>query len=69
MELQIPSHFSILGEGVFEGVTKLERLTLVGSRLSPAVVASLKGCLTPSAKVIGPALVGEKFDRFTIAAA
>jgi hypothetical protein len=69
-QLRMPSRFRRLGESVvFLGVTKLERLTLLGARLSPAVVASLKGCLSPAARLIGPALVGQKFDRFTIAAA
>jgi hypothetical protein len=39
---------------------------LVGSSLSPAVVASLSGCLISTAKVMGISLVGEKFGRFTI---
>jgi hypothetical protein len=58
--------FARLGEGAFGGVAKIERLTLVGSRLLPAVVASLEHCLTSNAKVIGAALVGQKFGRFTI---
>jgi hypothetical protein len=50
-------------------VNKLERLTLLGSRLVPAVVAILGDSLTPTAKVIGRDLVGQKFGRFMIAAA
>jgi hypothetical protein len=66
-ELQIPASISDLnGDDVFRGVKNVERLTLLGSTLSPGVVAIVKGCLTPTAKVIGPALVGQKFDRFTI---
>jgi hypothetical protein len=53
---------------VFRGVKKVERLTLLGSTLSPGVVEAVKDCLTSTAKVIGPALVGQKFDRFTITA-
>jgi hypothetical protein len=53
---------------VFRDVKKVKRLTLLGSTLSPGVVAIVKGCLTPTAKVVGPALVGQKFGRFTITA-
>jgi hypothetical protein len=42
---------------------------LLGSRLVPAVVEILVNSLTPTAKVIGRDLVGQKFDRFAIAAA
>jgi hypothetical protein len=68
--LEIPAAFSRLGEGVFEGVTKLDRLTLLGSPLSPAVVANLKACLflgpVTAPRVIGPALPGQMFGRFSI---
>jgi hypothetical protein len=65
-ELRFPSNLvGLEGKGVFNGVTKLERLTLVGSVLSPAVVVALEGCLTSTAEVIGPALVERKFGRFT----
>jgi hypothetical protein len=68
-ELQIPANISNLrGSDVFHGVKKVERLTLLGSTWSPGVIANVKGCLTPTAKVIGPALVGRKFGRFTITA-
>jgi hypothetical protein len=68
-ELQIPASISSsTGSDVFRGVRKVERLTLLGSRLSSEVVAVVEGCLTPTAKVIGPALVGQKFVRFTITA-
>jgi hypothetical protein len=67
--LVMPLSVSGLRDGdVFRGVTKLDRLTLLGSSLSQAVVASLELCLTPAARVVGPALVGQKFGRFTIAA-
>jgi hypothetical protein len=55
-----------MGVEVFGGVRKVERLTLVGSRLSPAVVASLSDCLTWTAKVNGADLAGQRFGRFTI---
>jgi hypothetical protein len=65
-ELRFPSNLVGLGEkGVFNGVTKLERLTLVGSVLSSGVVSELEGCLTSMAKVIHPALVARKFGWFT----
>jgi hypothetical protein len=51
---------------VFKGVRKLERLTLLGSPLSPTAVAGLIDCLTPGAKVIGSALVGQQFGSLTI---
>jgi hypothetical protein len=68
-QLAIPSSFEHLGRGVFTGVTKLEHLTLLGCDLSPLVIASLRGCLTAAAKVVGSALVGREFDRFPIVAA
>jgi hypothetical protein len=65
-ELRFPSNLvGLKGKGVFNGVTKLERLTLVGSVLLPGVVSKLEGCLTSTAKVIGPALVEWKFGWFT----
>jgi hypothetical protein len=68
-ELKIPASISNLtGSDVFHGVKNVDRLTLLGSTLSPEVVAKIKGCLTPTAKVVGPALAGQKFDRFTITA-
>jgi hypothetical protein len=60
-ELWIPASIEHLpGSPVFGGVKKVERLTLLGSTLSPGVVAIVKGCLMPMAKVIGPALVRQK---------
>jgi hypothetical protein len=41
-QLKMPSNVATLGEGVFTGVRKLERLSLVGSVLSPAVAAALR---------------------------
>jgi hypothetical protein len=65
-QLRFPSSLTCLGgKGVFQGVTKLERLTLVGSVLSPAVVLALEGCLTSTATVIGPALIERESDRLT----
>jgi hypothetical protein len=63
--LLFPSSLDSLGGGVFRGVRKIERLTLFGSVLKPAVVSALEGCLTPTAKVIGPALVERKLGRLT----
>jgi hypothetical protein len=57
------------GEGyVFYGMT-LDRVTLVGSPLAPAVVANVESALAPSATVISAALAGQRFGRFAIAAA
>jgi hypothetical protein len=53
---------------VFYGLT-LERVTLVGSPLDPAVVANVEPALAPSATVISAALAGQWFGRFAIAAA
>jgi hypothetical protein len=53
-------NFAKLGQGVFTGGTKLEQLTLVGSVLSQAVVATLEECLTPTARVIGASLVARR---------
>jgi hypothetical protein len=68
-QVGIPSNMEVVDRRAFEGVGKLERVTLVGSPLSPSVVAALEGCLMSTAKVVGAALVGQKFGRFTIAAA
>jgi hypothetical protein len=67
--LEIPSSFRDLGDGVFAGVARIEQLTLVGSVLSPAVVAAVEGCLLSSARVVDPALAGRKlgFFRFGMA--
>jgi hypothetical protein len=54
------------GDSVFWGVAKLEHLTLVGSVLSPAVVEALQGCLTSTAKVIGPGLIERESDRLMV---
>jgi hypothetical protein len=67
-QLQTPSAFSSMGGDAFMGVMALEHLTLLGSPLSSAVVASLEGCLSAAADVIGNSLVGLAFGRFTIAA-
>jgi hypothetical protein len=64
MQLRMPSNFTEFGEDVFTGVTKLERLTLVGSVLSPAVVAALEKCLTSTARVVGADLAARKFGPF-----
>jgi hypothetical protein len=70
IELQIPASIEhIIGSVVFRCVKSVEHLTLLGSTLSPGVVAIVKDCLTPTARVIGPSLVGQEFDRFTITAA
>jgi hypothetical protein len=63
-QLEVPSNFTNLGEGVFTAVTKLKRLTLVGSVLSPAVVAALRGGLTLTAKVVGADLAARRFGPF-----
>jgi hypothetical protein len=56
-ELQIPASIcNLAGSDVFHGVKKVELLTLLGSTLSSRFVANVKGCLTPMAQVIGPAL-------------
>jgi hypothetical protein len=68
-ELEIPSSMKVIALEAFEGVRKLESVTLVGSPLSPSVVAALEGCLMSTAKVVGAALAGQKFGRFTIAVA
>jgi hypothetical protein len=68
-QVEIPSSMKVIVRGAFAGVRELERLTLVGSPLSQSVVEALEGCLMSTAKVVGAALVGQKFGRFTIAAA
>jgi hypothetical protein len=68
--LEVPSRSSSLGDRrVFMGMTKVERRTLLGSPLLRVIVLSLRDGLTPAAMLIGPALVGRKFDRFSIVAA
>jgi hypothetical protein len=68
-ELEIPSSMKVIDHLAFKGVRKLERVTLVGSPLSPSVVGALEGCLMSTAKVVCAALVGQKFGHFTLAAA
>jgi hypothetical protein len=68
-QVEIPSSMTTINLQAFDGVRKLERVTLVGSWLSPLVVAALEECLMSTAKVVGAALAGQKFGRFTIAAA
>jgi hypothetical protein len=68
-QVEIPSNMWNIDRRTFGGVRKLKRVTLVGSPLSSSVVATLEGCLMSTAKVVGAALAGQKFGRFTIAAA
>jgi hypothetical protein len=67
-QVEIPSNVKFIELDAFD-VSKLERVTLVGSPLSPSVVGALEGCLVSTAKVVGAALAGQKFGRFAIAAA
>jgi hypothetical protein len=67
--VEMPSNVKVIDLQAFDGVSKLERLALVGSPLSSSVVAALEGCLMSTGKVVGAALAGQKFGRFTIAAA
>jgi hypothetical protein len=64
-QLEIPSSLAELGVYAFEGVDKLERLTLVGSRLSRAVVEALEHCLIPTARIVGANLKERSFGPFT----
>jgi hypothetical protein len=69
--LAIPASLAGIGDshrGVFSGV-KLDRVTLVGSPLGPAVVANLDPALAPGARVMSAALAGQRFGRFAIVAA
>jgi hypothetical protein len=68
-QVEIPSKMKVIDVQAFDGVRRVERLTLVGSPLSWSVVMALEGCLTSAAKVGGGALAGQKFGRFTIAVA
>jgi hypothetical protein len=67
-QVEIPSSMKLIDRRAFHGVTRLERVTLVGSPLSPSVVAALEGCLMSTAKVVGHGLAGQTCGRFTIAA-
>jgi hypothetical protein len=74
-ELTIPSHVAGLGLGdpigscdVFEGVTRLARLELIGAPLDAAVVASLERCLAPGAIVVSRDLAGRRFGSTPIVA-
>jgi hypothetical protein len=70
--LTIPASLAKIGDGdrgVFQGVTRLERVTLVGSPLHAAVVENLEPTLATGARVIGAALAGQAFGRFAIVAA
>jgi hypothetical protein len=69
--LTISASLAGIGDGdrdVFYGMT-LERVTLVGSPLDPAVIANVEPALAPGATVISAALAGQRFGRFAIAAA
>jgi hypothetical protein len=65
--VEIPSGLAQKGDCVFAHVAGIEYLTLVGSPLSSSIIAGLRGCLIPTAKVFGAALAGQRFDCFTIA--
>jgi hypothetical protein len=68
--LTLPARYQTRGwysSDQFRNVTSVDQLTLLGSPLSPEVVA-LRCCLTAGAKVFGSGLVGQKFGRFKIAA-
>jgi ankyrin repeat protein len=65
-KLEIPSGFSRMGERVFACVKKIDHLTLVGSSLSPTLVASLRNCLTKTAKVYGACLTDRLFSGYAI---
>jgi hypothetical protein len=68
--LAISASLANIGDGdrdVFRGVT-LDRVTLIGSPLDPAVVANLAPALAPGAKVISAALAGQAVGRFAIVA-
>jgi hypothetical protein len=69
--LEISAGLAGIGDGhrdVFRGM-RLDRLTLVGSPLHPAVVANLERALAPDARVISAALAGQAFGRFAIVGA
>jgi hypothetical protein len=68
-QVELPSSMRDIDRLAFDRVRKLERVTLVGSLLSPSAVEALEGCLMPTAKVVGAALAGERFGRFAIVAA
>jgi hypothetical protein len=63
-QLKIPSNVADVHGGAFTGVTRLERLTLVGSVLSRAVIAALQESMTPKARVVGAALPARKVGPF-----
>jgi ankyrin repeat protein len=65
-QVVIPSNVAVIEGSAFSGVTRIERLILVGSPLSPAVVESLDHRLRSTATVVGAALAGQRFGRFTI---
>jgi hypothetical protein len=70
-QLVIPANIAKMGLlfiQVFDGAPVLESLTLVGSPLNPAIVAVVEPALMPGAKVVGAALAGQEFGRFTITA-
>jgi hypothetical protein len=71
-EVTIPANIAEVGGGyqeIFQGVTTLERVTLIGAPLNLAVVKAVGLALAPGAKVISQALAGQEFGRFAIIAA
>jgi hypothetical protein len=70
-QLAIPANIEEIGgdcHSVFKGVTTLERVTLIGRPLTSAVVEAVVPALASTAKVIGPALAGQRFGHFMIVA-
>jgi hypothetical protein len=64
----IPSDLRCISRCAFEEVHTLEQPILVGTRLEPAAVEALGGCLARDGKVICAALAGQKFGGSRIVA-
>jgi hypothetical protein len=66
-QLTIPADIAEIGghrHRVFNELTKLEHVTLVGLPLKQTVIAAVARALAPDAKVVSPALAGRKFGPF-----
>jgi hypothetical protein len=70
--LTIPANMTRIGDSdrtALQGVTSLERVTLVSSPLDAEVVEIVEPALASGARVISAALAGQMFGRFMIVAA
>jgi hypothetical protein len=64
--LTLPASVAEIDEYAFSEVKGIQRVELLGSPLAPALVRALERKLARDAQVVGAALAGQRFGRFTI---